>query len=286
MVRGSLTCSVMTMCVMLMSVVAYGSPPAFIEATSEKDGGKPQSSMWNAVDGNDGTVWCSKTSPSKKEAINFTFESPVVVTHLAITSPKKGEDTDKSVKRPRIVYVADVDHRVEAKFKDTVEGQVLELTPPAKGLRIVVEFEEPYESKDDTAPLCVAEIALKSKGKVLTDGLGQKARGVNTPGRKLLHQWHDDISAPMRTLIFNVDGTFSYKYEPLIGDDKPTKFKGKWSAGGGTVTFETKGKSYRMQTRLTAVDTGDGESSVLTLSGDAPHPSMVNDFNPAPLLLP
>jgi len=269
------------------STTALAASPAFIEATSERDGGKPQSSMWNAVDGNPGTVWCSSAPPGRKEALNFTFEEPVVITHLGIVTATKDGAPDKTVKRARIVYVADVDHRVEAKFKDVPEGQQLELTPPAKGKRIVIEFEEPYLAEgSDNGALCVAEITLKAKGKDLTDGLGQKARGVNTPARKLLHQWHDDISAPMRTLIFNVDGTFSYTYVPLLDDAKPAKVKGRWAATAGSVTLETGGKSYKLNTRLSAVDTGEGASSVLTLEGTAPHQSMTGDFNPAPLLLP
>jgi len=271
---------------LLAALPAAATTPSFVEATSELDEGKPASSMWNAVDGNPATVWCTKGPPGRMEALNFTFDEPVVVTHLGIVLAGKDGATDKTNKRPRVVYVADVEHRVEARFKDTTDGQSLELTPPAKGTRVVVEFEDPWPGATEDAPLCVAEVSLKGKGKELTEGLGGKARGVNAPARKLLHQWHDDIAAPARTLIFNVDGTFVYRFEDLLGEEKPVKLRGKWSATAGSVTLDVGGKSYKLTTRLTALDSGGQATTLLTLSGNAPHPSLNNDFHPAPLLLP
>lgn len=271
---------------LLATLPAVATSPSFVEATSELDDGKPASSMWNAVDGNPATIWCTQGPPGRKEALNFTFEEPVVVTHLGIVLAGKDGATDKSHKRPRVIYVADVEHRVEARFKDTTDVQSLELTPPAKGTRVVVEFDEPWPGATETSPLCIAEVSLKAKGKDFTEGLGGMVRGVNAPARKLLHQWHDDIAAPSRTLIFNVDGTFVYRFEDLLGEEKPVKLRGKWNATAGSVTLDVGGKSYRIQTRLTVVDSGGRSSTVLNLSGTAPHPSMVNDFHPAPMLLP
>ena len=286
-VRTAVLCAV-TLSASTLSASASASP-AFVEASSERDGGKPQSSMWNAVDGNTGTVWCTRPMMAGgKEVLSFTFEEPVVITHLELVLPQSKEAgvTDKTSKRPRVVFVADVDHRVEARFKDVGESQLLELTPPARGKRVVVEFVEPWPGASDDAPLCVAEVTLKNKTKDLTSALGSKARGVNTPARKLLHQWHDEISAPSRTLIFNVDGTFSYRYEPLLDDSKPARFKGKWSATANSVTLDVGGKSYRLETRFTKIDSRDGEAEVLTVAGTAPHESMVGELKPAPMMLP
>lgn len=272
---------------LLVSASALASSaPAFIEATSEQDGGKPATSMWNAVDGNAATMWCSASPPGRKEALNFTFEEPTTVTHLGIQLVGKDGVADKSHRRPRVVVVADVEHRVEARFKDVADMQFLELTPPARGTRFVVEFDDPSSGASESAPLCLSEVVLKAKGKELTSGLGARARAVNSPSQKLLHQWHDDISAPMRTLTFNVDGTFSYRYAPLLDDENPVQLNGKWSAGTTSLTIEVGGKSYRLATRLTVVDSGGGGSIVLNLSGAAPHPSMLGDFSPAPMLLP
>ncbi|MDP2343387.1 MAG: hypothetical protein Q8O67_20685 [Deltaproteobacteria bacterium] len=278
---------------LLSSVVVAGfasaaaASPAFIEATSELDEGKPATAMWNVVDDSVNTVWCSHKETDGKQAINFTFEDSVTVTHIGLMFPHaKDGAVDKTNKRPKIVFVADVGHRVEAKFKDTPDMQVLELTPPAKGNRVVVEFDETWPGVAADAPICVAEVVLKNKNKELSSELAAKARGMNTPARKLLHQWHDDLSAPTRTLLFNVDGTFHYRFTPLLDDQKPAKVKGKWSAGASTLNLEVGGKSYSLQTRLTKIDDGDDPHTELALSGEAPHPSMIETFKPAPLLLP
>ena len=90
---------------------------------------------------------------------------------------------------------------------------------------------------------------------------------------------------PDRT-VFNVDGTFSYRFESLLDDSKPARLKGKWTATANAVTLETGGKSYRLETRFTRLDSGGNDVEVLSLSGNAPHDSMIEEFKPAPLLLP
>lgn len=242
--------------------------------------------MWNAVDTNPGTIWCSRPSPSGKEALSFTFKEPVVITDLELVLPSADGAIDKRHRRPRVVYVADAQHRVEARFRDLASEQRLELTPPATGTRVVIEFEETWPGEDADASLCVAEVGLFSKGKRVTEGLGAKVRSLNTPARRLLHQWHDDVSAPSRTLIFDVDGSFVYRFEDLLGEQKPVALRGRWSATAGALTLESGGKTYRLQTRLTAIESAGRSTTLLTISGSAPDPSLATDFTPAPLLLP
>jgi hypothetical protein len=269
---------------------------AFVESSSELDDGKPATTMWNAVDGKETTAWCTKPGAEAQTAVlSFGFEKAVTVTHIAIvvgafsaTGAMKGEGgLDKTKKRARIVYVADVEHRVEAKFKDDVGVQTLELTPPAKGKRIVVEILGAYEGATPDAPLCVGEVTLKHKNDALTGAsIATKLRGLNTPSKKLLHEWLDDVSAPQRTLLMNVDGTFTYRFEPLL-EGKPVKLKGKWTATGTGITFDIGGKTTRVAARLTKIeDSGDDHVVELVLSGEAPHPSMAATYRPAPFRLP
>lgn len=260
---------------------------AFIEASSELDDGKPATNMYNAVDGKETTAWCSKKEDATGAALSFGFDQPVTITHIGlIVGGIKGTELDKTNKRARIVYVADVEHRVEAKFKDDAVMQILELKPPAKGKRIVVEFPGVYDGAPD-APLCIAEVLLKSKDVPMTGAnIATKVRALNTPSKRLLHEWLDDVSAPQRTLLFNIDGTFTYRFEPLL-EGKPAKVKGKWSAGGDkAITLTIGDKSWRVESRLSKIDDGDEHTMELVLSGDAPHPSMAATFRPAPARLP
>ena len=260
--------------------------PAFLEGTSELD--PKTSSAWNVVDGKDTTAWCTTRGARGKQAISFTFEEPVLVTHLAIVvGKKKGEELDKTTARAQVLHVADVEHRVEAIFKDTPELQALELTPPAKGRRIVVEFDSAFAGAAADAPLCVAELVLRHKAKDLTGpAMTSKFQALGQHGRKLLKEWHDDLSAPSRTLTFNVDGTFTYTYVPLIDKDKPARVRGKWTAGATSIGLEVGGKTHWMKSRITRVDDGDEPTIELNLAGEAPHQSMVGTYRPAPLLLP
>ena len=259
---------------------------AFVEATSERDDGKPASSMWNVTDDNNGTEWCSAPTAPGKQAINYTFDDNVVVTHVGLMLPHGKDGTDKRVRRPKRVMVADVEHRVEVNLKDTGDLQLLELSEPARGRRVVVEILETYPGEKDDSPVCLAEVSLRNKNRELTGDVAARARALNTPSRRLLHEWHDDLSAPSRTLIFNVDGTFTYRYAPLLEERAPSKVKGKWLADGDTVALEVGGKSYLMKTTLTKVADEGGTTVELALSGDGPDKSMAASFRPAPLLLP
>ena len=268
----------------LLALPVAAEDIAFLEASSELDDGRPLTNMYNAVDGRNGTAWCSKKEDAGSAYLSFGFDQPVTVTHLGlVVGALKGTDLDKTNKRARIVYVADAEHRVEAKFKDDAALQLLELVPAAKGRRIVIEFPGAY---GPDAPLCLAEVVLKNKDVLMTGAnVASKMRAVNRPARRLLHEWIDDVSAPSRTLLFNLDGTFSYRFEPLL-EGKPKKLKGKWSALDRSITFTIGDKSWRVDTRIAQVDGGDSDTTELVITGDPPHPSMAATFRRAPARLP
>jgi hypothetical protein len=273
--------------VLMLALPAAAEDIAFMEASSELHDGRPATNMYNAVDGRETTAWCSKAEDANSAVLSFGFDQPVTVTHLGIiVGAIKGSGLDKTNKRARIVYVADVAHRVEAKFRDDGAMQTLELSPPAKGRRIVIELADAYDGSSPNAPLCVAEVVLKNKNAVMTgNSVASKVRALNTPSKRLLHEWIDDVSAPSRTLLFNLDGTFKYRFEPLL-EGKPAKLKGKWSAVDRAITLTIGGKSWRIESRLTKVEDGSAQTVELVLAGDAPHPSMAATFRPAPARLP
>lgn len=262
------------------------SPIAFVEVTSELDEGRPATSMWNLTDDNDGTVWCSRKGATGKEAISFTFDGAVSVSGVGMVLPL-GKDgaTDKSMRRPKVIVVSDVEHRVEVRLKDVTIMQVLELPEPAKGRRIVIEIIETFPGASDDAPICAAGVGLRDKARELTGNTASRARSLNTPSRKLLHEWHDDVSAPSRTLLFNVDGTFTYTYAPILEDKPPVRLKGKWIGDASSVVLDVKGRSYLLKTQLTKVASEQGNTVELALVGDAPDASMVATYRPAPLFL-
>jgi len=243
--------------------------------------------MWNLTDDNDGTRWCSRRGATGREAISFTFDDAVAISVVGVVLPNgKNGATDKSVRRPRVVVVADVAHRVEVRLKDVTAMQLVELPEPAKGRRVVVEIVDTYPAADADAPVCVAGLGLRDTARELVGNTATRARGLNTPSRRLLHEWLDDVSAPSRTLTFGIDGTFTYTYAPLLDDRPPVRLKGRWLGDSNSVALEVRGRSYILKTRLTKIVGEDGQTVELALSGDAPDASMVAGYRPAPLFLP
>ena len=259
---------------------------AFVEATSELDEGKPATQAYNAVDGNRGSAWCASKSDDKP-ALAFGFDAPTLVTHIGIVvGAVKSDAIDKDNKRARIIVVNDGQVRREIRLKDDATLQSFELNPPAKGNRVVVEFPYTYAGKEPDAPLCVAEVQLRTHANVLVGTqMAAKLRALNTPSKRLLHEWVDDVSAPTRTLLFNADGSFTYSFVPLM-EGKPVKLKGRWTAIDHALTLDVNGKTFHIQTRLTNVDDGGQHAVELAVEGESPDASMIGQYRPAPLKLP
>lgn len=259
---------------------------SYVEASSELDDGKPATFAYNLVDGRDTTVWCSKGTPGK-ETIVFGFDKPQKVTHVAVVvAPKKGEGIDTSKQRPKLLWVIDGELRREIPVKDIGDVQELKLDPPINAQRIIVDFPalRAAEGKAD-APLCVADITLKNGSRAyMGEETAKKVRALPTPARKLLHSWVDDVAAPERTLVFSLDGTYTYTYEPLM-EGKPVKLSGKWSTAGREIAFETRGKKTTMKMRVSKIDDGGKGNTELMLEGEGPHESMNAALRIAPARL-
>ena len=255
---------------------------AFVEATTELDDGKLSSTPYNVVDGSNASVWCSKRSPDS-EVLSFGFEKAATITQVSVViADAPGDKLDKTRRRAHVVVISDGETKRELQLKDIAGAQSIELSPPAKGTHVTFEFKEMYDGAVDNAPLCVAEVGLKSRDHSLTpSSAGTKAKALSSAERKLLHAWVDDVSAPSKTFVFNLDGTFAFRFEPLM-EGKPVRVRGKWTAGDRSVTLDWNGKTYPLKARLTKVDEGEAHTVELALSGEAPVTTMIGELRPAP----
>lgn len=256
---------------------------AYVEASSELDGGRPASYAYNLVDGKETTTWCSRKEPAGEELV-FGFLDAVQVTEIGIVvGALKKDGLDKRRQRVKELRLSDGKTERVIRFKDEPGLQLVRLDPPPKGRRLIAEIKSTYPADAEDAPVCVGELQLKRGSRSLTssDALGKKVRALNTPSRRLLHMWIDEPSAAERTLVFALDGTFRYQYEPLL-DGKPVRLKGRWTAGHRSITLEVRGKKHTLKTQLSRIDDGEQQTEQLTLVGDAPHPSLLVDFRPAP----
>jgi hypothetical protein len=253
---------------------------AYVEASSELDDGKPSTFAYNLIDGKDTTMWCSKPGPTGGRLV-FGFTDVVTINEIGIVvGAVKGGKLDTRRHRAKEIVVSDGRMERILKMKDVAELQVVKLEPPAKARMIVVEIRDTFAGEPGT-PVCLGEVHLKGS-RVFTHGdLSRQVRALPTPARRLLHAWVDQVDAPERSLLFALDGTFIYDYTPLL-EGRPVKVRGKWRAGHTSLTLEVGSKSYTMQKRLSKVESGDGTSEQLALSGEGPHPSMSAEFQVAP----
>jgi hypothetical protein len=282
MLRGAFWQVVTAWALTSFATTAAAEELAYVVATSELEAGKLASSPYNLIDGNPATSWCSQRSP-EDESIVFGFERNVTVTGISVTlADAPGEKLDKARRRAKTIVVSDGELVRDIPLKDQAGAQVIELAQPTKGTRVTLDLKEFYDGATDTAPICIAEVVLKSKGGTLTPAsAATKAKALSSAERRLLSEWLDELSAPQRYLLLSLDGTFSFRFEPLL-EGKPVKLRGKWTATERSLNLEWNGKPYRLNARLTKVDEGDTHTSNLTLSGEGPHSSMNAELRPAP----
>ncbi len=264
--------------------VAARGELAYVEANTELDSGRPRSYAYNLVDGKPATTWCS-SSDAREHTIVFGFTKATKVTHFGvIAGALKGDGLNPKKPTVRRIAISDGETRRELTLKNSAELQVVGLDPPATASRLIIDILDTKAGTDPTSPLCIAEISVMSGKRALTgDAVAKHVRSLNTPSRRLLHSWVDELAAPEATLRFSLNGTFTYVFDPLM-EGKPARVKGTWRAGHKSVTLEVRGKRYVLKTRRSRIDDGDGNQTVeLSLSGKkAPHESMLRSFRAAP----
>lgn len=248
---------------------AHAGSLAFAEATSELHDGKPKSYVYNAIDGKERTIWCSQENPGK-EMLTIGFKKAVKISSFSIQLARRGDDVDDSKAWPSEIALSDGTSVFNITVRHKADVQTVKINPPLRGDRLMLSLEELRGAGDGNA-VCIGEIELKSGSRKLTGSVvHRKLRGINTPSRRLLHSWIDSVDVLERTLVFNLDGTFIYRYSPAL-EGSPKTIKGKWrTSGRNRIAMTTRGKTYRIKKELN-VDDG-----TLMLDGAKLHPSLEN----------
>lgn len=268
-----------------MAAPAAATSLAYVEASSELDDGAPATYGYNLVDGNENTAWCSKPGPgSTPPEFVFGFAQAVTLKEVSIVAGAiKSGVIDKGRARVRQVSLSDGRVEVTLPLRDTAEVQNLRLSTPVKGRMFVLRIQDTYAGNPGS-PTCMAEVQLRGAQAYTGGAIGGQVRALPIPARRLLHAWVDEVSAPERSLVLAVDGTFAYDYTPLI-EGKPAKLRGRWRANQRTLTLEVGGKSYTLSKVLSEIEAEDARREQLTLAGDGPHPSLNASFVIAPPVL-
>jgi hypothetical protein len=252
---------------------------AFVKASSELDDGRPRSYAFNLVDGKPTTSWCAKPTDGELKIV-FGFKKAMKVTRLSVVAGSvRGKAFDARRKHARVLGVNDGNHMREIKLTEQVGAQTVTLDPPVEGRQFAVTV---LNARGGEGPVCLGEITIKStRGQLSGPSVGTKVRGLSTPARRMVHRWVDNVDAPERTLLLALDGTFTYRFEPLL-EGKPVTLRGKWRGSHRWLKLEMGSKSFAMKKKMTRIDDGDQQLVQLSLKGKAPHPSLVSEFSPAP----
>lgn len=280
--RHMVLAHLMSLLVGCAAAPAAATSLAYVESSSELDDGAPATYGYNLVDGNENTAWCSRPGPgSASPEFVFGFAQPVTLKEVGlIAGAIKSGALDKERARARQVALSDGRVEVTLPLRDTAELQHLKLATPVKGRMFVLRIQDTYAGGPGS-PTCMAEVQLRGAQAYTGGTIGGQVRALPIPARRLLHAWVDEVSAPERSLVLAVDGTFAYDFTPLI-EGKPAKLRGRWRANQRTLTLEVGGKSYAMRKVLSEIETEDARGEQLTLSGEGPHPSLNASFVIAP----
>ena len=252
------------------------TPLAYIDVNSQSDAlSSPAKHHWlTLIDGDTETMWCPDPGASEPPTLVFRFKKPQTIDRLTLTPPKPSAMRIKTMRlssRRRAVRIAVEPERTERK-----------LDPPMQSMRYTLVIgASQKQSQGDTPDQpqdvpCIAEIRLWDGeqpwgGQPIPERYSQYHR-FRTP---LLDEWASGTwSAPERFLVMAVDGTWQWRFEPLL-DGKPDATSGEYRFRGDRLLMRVgqTGRWIDMNWKLRGVnvdpsdpDAPEGDYHVLELN--------------------
>lgn len=179
----------------------------------------------NLVDHDPATLWCEgKPGLGDNEQVVFYFKTPQVIDRIVLTPSAAGGRTITTLR------LSDGTRSVRMALGNDANESVEEmLTTPLKGTEYVLTIEHVgAPQKDAVFPSdvsCLAEVALYHGDLLLTPS--KSGRPYDDVLDRLVGEWGlEPLGASESTLVFSLDGTWTWTHEPLMG--------GKRSAESGT----------------------------------------------------
>lgn len=233
----------------VLAILLAGTPVradtlAYIRASSqaERDADIAKYHPMNLLDDDPATLWCEgDPGDGEGQGIRIIFKKAQKIDRVVIGP------TLKTGRRVLTVEVSDGINVIRIQLGDRYAEQ--SFSPAMKGEEYTVTILEvgpANEAAKDLGPnvACLADVMMYLK---------KKPFGGRTPPSKLrfdknrdriLGVWNGgDLGAPEKYLTFGLDGTWAWKYEPLMGG-KPKKLKGEYRFRGGRLLMR-KGETGR-----------------------------------------
>lgn len=256
---------------------------SWLLASSAENGDAPSTWAWNAVDGKPTTAWCSKGG-DVGERLVLGFHRPETITHISIQGGAvNSHGVDRKHARVKELEINDGVEKRTLSLEDGGEGRVLEISPPMQARQLSFIVREVYPAEGGEGGVCIGDILLKSGNQPLTgDAVGRAVRSAPRTHLPLLGPWLDNPSAPERVLTFNLDGTFTWRFDPIM-EGKPSQLAGQWDVAGGRITLKLKGghKPVVLKFARDRMAGKSGTFDTLTLEGTGGHEKLPGTYQPA-----
>jgi len=217
------------------------------------------------VDGNGGSLWCSKPNPTN-EKIRVSFTKAVTITEVKVRFAVASDGTvDESRIRPKFIGISDSQGTREVRLRNQSKPQIVKLNPVIRSNWIVVAFPVLRAASGDKPSLCLDDLIIRSKsGDLIGPKVLNAFQELSKSEKSILGTWVDEPSAPERVVDIRLDGSFTFAYSPLL-DGKPVSHKGKWSMAKDKLSLQVRKKKYDLNARITRVDNGKTQMQQLSI---------------------
>jgi hypothetical protein len=233
-----------------------------IHATSSLSKGH---SVYNLVDGQSGSLWCSQPSPMN-EKIRVSFTKKVTVTEIKVRFALTPDGAvDESMVRPKFIAISDNQGTREVRLRNQSKPQFVKLSPVIRSNQIVISFPVLRAGSGEQPSLCLDDLIIRGQsGSLIGPKVSSSHQALNKSERSILGTWIDESSAPERVIDIHLDGSFTFSYTPLLDGD-PISHKGKWALSRDRLVLQAKKKKYKLNARITRVDNGKAQMQQLSV---------------------
>lgn len=256
---------------------------SYLHASSAENGDAPSTWGFNAVDGKNTTAWCTGGEDPVGQMVVLGFMQKETISSISVVAGQlRGGILDTGHARVRELQLNDGHEKRNITLADQAEPQELQLQPPMQVRQLALVVKDVYPAEGSNPSACLADVTL-SHGKTLLTGesVARMARSLPRNKLSLVGVWIDDPSAPERFLTFSLDGTFAWRFEPLM-EGSPVTLKGEWDLSGSRLTLKVKGhpKPAVFKVERERVVTRKGAHEQLTLDGEDGHEKLAGEYRP------
>ncbi|MEW5848398.1 MAG: discoidin domain-containing protein [Myxococcota bacterium] len=260
---------------------------SYVIATSSENGEAPSTWPFNALDGKPTTGWCT-AGDAVGQSLVLGFMKPETITHVGgVPGVVVGTLLDGGHARVRELELNDGKERRTVVFIDDAKLQEVMLQPPMTVRELTITIKDVFPSEKAGAGACLGELSLRKGDMPLTgEAVARQVRGITRPKLRLVGPWVDNPSAPERFLTLALDGTFTWRFEPLM-EGSPTTLSGTWDVANGRLQLKPRaGKPSALKYTHDKVQERGGTFQQLVLEGEAGHEKLPGSYRPAVLLNP